>query len=156
MKALLLLFFVLTANGQTVGLHLVTAHSHSGLNGVNPGIYARFDNGVTVGSYRNSFNRNSVYAAYTVETHVSPSISVALALGAVTGYQRQYFEGECYDGTHSGPHRICHRGNDSKITALVAPSVAFHSGANAIRIALIPSKEGGGAAHLMFERRFTK
>jgi hypothetical protein len=154
MKALLLLFFVLTANGQTIGLHLGTAHTHGGLNGVNPGVYARFDNGATVGAYRNSFNRTSVYAAYTMETNVLPNVTAAIAIGAVTGYQRQYLEGDCHNGYHSSETVKCYRGNNSKITVLVAPSFAFHSGQNAIRIALIPSKKGGGAAHLMVERRF--
>jgi hypothetical protein len=154
MKALLLLFFVLTANGQTIGLHLGTAHTHGGLNGVNPGVYARFDNGATIGAYRNSIGRNSAYAAYTMETPIRPSISAALAVGIVTGYQRVYFTGDCRNGEFGTLEYPCYRGNNSKLTVLFAPSIAFSQGANAIRLAVIPSKDAGFAAHLMVERRF--
>jgi hypothetical protein len=60
----------------TLGLHLGTAHSRSGFNGVNPGLYVRADNGLTVGAFRNSYGDPSAYAAMTIETgYPGPALS---------------------------------------------------------------------------------
>jgi hypothetical protein len=131
--ALFALFFHLAASAQTVGLHLVSAHQHGGLNGINPGIYARFDNGLTVGTYRNSYGRQSVYAADTFETDQVHGFSAALTVGAITGYPA------------------------AKVMPMLAPSVAYHFGADAVRLALVPKPPSHGssaALHLMIEHVF--
>jgi len=133
MLRLLIFLFVLcgSATAQTVGLHLVSVHSRDGFNNTNPGLYVRTYSGWTTGVFRNSYSRVSVYGAYTWET--DGQVSVALTAGAVTGYRAR------------------------AIMPLVVPSVAYHFGDSAIRLAIIPkppTKGGAAAAHLMVERHF--
>jgi hypothetical protein len=76
------------AHGQTVGLHIATAHfGGDGLQPHTPGLYARADSGpfegLTLGGYRNSYGLQSRYLAYTLQT---ASRVFALTVGAVTGY----------------------------------------------------------------------
>ena len=68
-----------------LGLHLYTHHLASvpELAPVNPGIYMRHPNGLTVGVYRNSYRMPSLYGAYTLQT---PSERFALTVGVVSGY----------------------------------------------------------------------
>jgi len=73
-----------------VGLHLVSHHfpARPGQRNFNPGVYVRTSSGLTLGYYRNTLNRNSVYAGFTIERAVTSYASVALTAGAVTGYRR--------------------------------------------------------------------
>ena len=74
---------LLPAHADTVGLHVASAHvPQRKFNNVNPGLYFRSDTGWTVGGYRNSLGRTSVYGGYTLEYGL-----LALTAGAVTGYQ---------------------------------------------------------------------
>ncbi len=74
----------------TVGLHLVSAHSNQAQDWreVNPGVYLRWSNGATVGTYLNSVNRQSVYLGWTGDWPIASRASVGLTLGAITGYSR--------------------------------------------------------------------
>lgn len=131
MRALILWFLCLPAFAQTVGVHLVSTHGDDGYNNTNPGIYVRFDNGFTVGSYLNSYKRQSTYVGYTLE-HRAETLSAAVTVGAVTGYRKA-------------------------VMPLLVPSVAYHIGPNAVRVAYAPKPPQGGGSwclHLMAERHF--
>jgi hypothetical protein len=126
MKTLLLLLLIGSANAQTIGLHLASAHAHGGYNNSNPGIYLRLDNGVTFGTYRNSDRRQSAYLAYTWESTEWHRFSAGLTAGGVTGYDR-------------------------KVSPMLVPSVAF----SGVRLGIVPRPRGGSSAlHLMVEHRF--
>jgi hypothetical protein len=130
---LLALLCHFAASAQTVGLHLVSAHQHGGLNGINPGIYVRFDNGATFGTYRNSHRRQSSYAAWTFETEAVAGFSAALTVGAITGYPA------------------------AEVMPMLAPSVAYRVSDYAARLAIVPRPPLAGASaalHLMFETHF--
>lgn len=129
LRFILLLLFPIFASAQTVGIHTVSVHEHHGFNNTNPGLYIRYDNGLTGGFYRNSYRRESAYIGYTMEARSGP-VSAALTVGAVTGYPA------------------------ASVMPLVVPSVAYHFGSNAVRVGIIPRPPKTGAAaalHLMFE-----
>ena len=129
LRFILLLLFPVLASAQTVGVHTVSVHEHHGLNNTNPGLYIRYDNGLTGGFYRNSYRRESAYLGHTMEAR-NGSVSAAVTVGAVTGYPA------------------------AKVMALVVPSVAYHFGDSAVRVGIIPRPPKTGAAaalHLMFE-----
>ncbi|KNZ33325.1 MAG: hypothetical protein AD742_06980 [Methylibium sp. NZG] len=115
------------AHADTVGLHLASVHvPQRQFNNVNPGLYYRSDAGWTVGGYRNSLRRTSVYGGYTLE--YGP---LALTAGAVTGYQ-------------------------DAVQAMLVPSLRLftHEGVSA-RLAYIPRVEkriSSNVWHLMVER----
>jgi hypothetical protein len=131
MRALILLFACFPAFAETFGVHLVSTHGDGGYNNVNPGLYFRLDNGFTAGRYVNSYKRHSTYVGYTAE-HRAGNLSVAVTIGAVTGYQKP-------------------------VMPLLVPSGAYHFGPNAIRLAYAPKPPQGGGSwclHLMAERHF--
>jgi hypothetical protein len=72
-----------------VGIHLGSRHwpthdkSGTRWNDVNPGVYFRWSNGITVGGYRNSERHNSFYAGWT---WARAECGAALTLGVITGY----------------------------------------------------------------------
>ncbi|MBK6007089.1 hypothetical protein JJB11_13385 [Ramlibacter ginsenosidimutans] len=74
-----------------LGIHLASLHSPardrygSRWNDVNPGVYLRWSNGITVGGYRNSEWRDSIYAGWTWARSVC---GAALTVGVVTGYSK--------------------------------------------------------------------
>jgi hypothetical protein len=133
LRFILLLLFPVLAGAQTVGIHLVSAHQHGGMNNINPGIYARLDNGATAGFYRNSYSRWSVYAGYSMETPKWHGLSAALTVGAVSGYPA------------------------ASVMALAVPSVAYTQGEYSARLAIVPKPPTHGTSasvHLMVERHF--
>ena len=115
------------ARADTVGLHLASVHvPQRHFNNTNPGAYYRSDAGWTMGGYRNSLRRTSVYAGYTWEYS-----ALALTAGAVTGYQ-------------------------DTVQAMLVPSLRLftHEGFSA-RLAYIPRVEKrieSNVWHLMIER----
>lgn len=122
------------SQAATFGLHLATAHfgnASAQLNSSTPGIYFRADNGLTVGTYRNSDDRRSVYAAWTWETDDK---RFALTAGGVTGY------------------------SPAPIVPLLVPSMRIRVGDTyAARLAFLPKpiKHGRAAGlHLSVERSF--
>jgi len=66
----------------TIGVHLATAHTRSGFEPINPGVYVVAD-GWTAGALRNSRGVASVYGGYTFETE---DRRFALTVGAISGY----------------------------------------------------------------------
>jgi hypothetical protein len=69
----------------TLGTHVASAHTRDGVNNFNPGMYLRYQDWAA-GFYRNSSDATSVYLAYTPERRLTPTVSVAIALGGVVGY----------------------------------------------------------------------
>jgi hypothetical protein len=70
------------AAAGTVGVHLASKHFPARqFNNVNPGVYWRSDAGWTLGGYRNSLERTSLYAGYSWQWG-----PLALTGGGVTGY----------------------------------------------------------------------
>jgi hypothetical protein len=119
-----------SAAAQTVGIHTVSVHEHSGFNNINPGLYIRYDNGLTGGFYRNSYKRESAYLGYTIETRSFHNLSAAATIGGVTGYPA------------------------ARVMPLVVPSIAYHFDQSAIRLGIVPRPPKTGAAaalHLMLE-----
>lgn len=117
-----------------IGLHLATAHfgqpANTQLQSATPGVYLRSAAGLTVGAYRNSHDKGSVYAAWTLSTDDG---RWSITAGAVTGYPR------------------------ARVAPLVVPSLRLPLGDNsgwAIRFAYLPKPHSDGAhgLHLSLER----
>lgn len=76
-----------------IGLHLRSVHRDDGKgqdgaigwNNRNLGAYARWSNGLTVGAFRNSLYRTSVYVGWTVSDDAD---RFALTLAAMSGYDK--------------------------------------------------------------------
>lgn len=104
----------------TVGLHLVSHHASSDpmQNNVNPGAYLIRD-GWTVGAYRNTLKRDSVYAGHTWDRG-----PFSITAGFVSGYEKREYHGECAPGVWSKKGTICERGvSNAKLLPMLAPSV---------------------------------
>lgn len=118
----------------TVGLHLVSAHSNQSQawREFNPGVYLRWSNGATVGTYLNSVNRQSFYLGWTGDWPVARRASLGLTLGAISGYSRP-------------------------VQPLVVPSLRVGVTERAsVRTAIVinPRPGGANALHLSAEWRF--
>ena len=73
------------ASAQTFGMHLGSQHNPDPggrANNLNPGLYVRFDNGASLGFYKNSVNRDSTYFGYTSDEWYRMRIGV----GMINGY----------------------------------------------------------------------
>lgn len=120
------------AHATTLGLHLASVHSTPGWCDFNPGLYLRTDAGLTLGAYRNSECRASVYAGWTWEARRG-RWAAAVTAGAVTGYTSR------------------------PVLPLLVPSLAVDvADKTALRLTYIPKTEKAGAhaLHLSVERRF--
>jgi hypothetical protein len=112
---------------SVVGLHVASAHTQSGYNGINPGVYARWDSGLTAGAYFNSERRGTVYAGWT---WVDAEDRFSVTLGGATGYAR------------------------ATVVPMVVPSVRLGLNEDAsVRLSMALTKECS-ALHLSLERRF--
>lgn len=95
---LALSLFCLTAQAQSIGLHIGSKHSEPGYNNANAGLNLTLKNGFTTGFYENSDSRvhgkrlYSLYAGMYWETERitlgAVKLSAGATLGAVTGYRR--------------------------------------------------------------------
>jgi hypothetical protein len=122
----------LAVGAHTFGAHLGSVHSAPGFCDFNPGAFVRFDDGGTVGFYRNSECRLSVYAGWTFHALQRGKLSADVTLGAVTGYRR------------------------ANVLPLAVPSLAYQVNDQvAVRVAYVPKVEKGGAhaVHFMVEVR---
>lgn len=80
-------------NGWILGVHLLTAHLGDLDPGAEPrrftpGVYVVAPGGPTLGAYRNSVNRDTVYAGWTWRTgrNLGPLTDITLTAAAATGY----------------------------------------------------------------------
>jgi len=137
---LALLFAALTTHAQglmpeTVGLHLASKHSSykQQWNDANVGVYARWGNGITLGTMRNSERTQSYYAGWTGDWALTKRIDAGLTLGLITGYKR------------------------AKVLPMVVPSLRLAVTENlGLRTSYIfnPDKGGAHALHISAEWKF--
>lgn len=171
LAALLVMWLCPKAQAQTVGLHVGSVHLDGqlqrvrGWNDVNPGVYVRWDSGLTVGAFVNSVKRRSHYVGWSWQARPMQGLEVALTLGALDGYDRLVaddFAGEPGPGQHvdvrcnaqQGCRRVLLR---PVVQPMVVPSVALWVDARtAARLSLLAnvSKDGAHAVHLSLERRW--
>ena len=141
-------------SGFVLGLHMTSAHipMKEGYENFNPGIYARFASGVTVGTYANTLGKQTFYAGWTVERG-----PLALTIGFACGYQRTKTMGTC---AHSGFQLFqatCQydgRGTKAYLTPMLAPSVQLPEVRSVIpRLSYIPGLAGSSNVfHLSVEK----
>jgi len=146
----------------TVGLHLVSHHlggDGAKWNNQNHGVYARWADGFTLGTLRNSLNRQGTYAGWTWQhTPASaPRVTLGLTAGITSGYDRLVqddFTGQPGAGQHTDV-RCTAEGRcrtvllKSVLAPLVVPSVALHITPRlSARLSFVP-KTGRDAAHAL-------
>lgn len=97
------------AQTSTLGVHTFSYHDHGRFNNNNFGVYVEH-NGWTGGYYRNSINKDSVYAGYTLQwaLPVNPVFqSASLMGGVVSGYRsRNYPHDHSLMGAFSLKHDL--------------------------------------------------
>jgi hypothetical protein len=144
-----------------VGLHLVSYHAEKGgssssgdrgWNNRNLGVYARWDNGATIGTFKNSLYRQSAYLGWTVSDY---SNTVSLTLGAISGYDK------ITSGMGDHQDIRCDKSGcrlvnlKSVILPLIVPSVRIGITEKlAARIAILAVPKHPVAAHLALEWGF--
>lgn len=122
-------------NGWILGVHLLTTHlgdldPDANMRRFTAGLYAVAPGGATVGAYRNSINRDTVYGGWTWRTglNVGPLTDITLTLAAATGYP------------------------DARVVPLVAAAAALGGSPYAPRVLWIPHRTQ--PVSLALERRF--
>jgi hypothetical protein len=122
-------------NGWILGLHLLSTHLGDLDPGahprhVTPGLYMVTPDGLTVGAYRNSVNRDTVYGGWTWRTGQSLGVltDITLTAAAATGYP------------------------EAKVVPLLAAAATIGSGDYAPRILWVPHRTQ--PVSLAIERRF--
>lgn len=151
-KLIAILFAIMAtmANAQEIGVHTYTHHfdSHNGLNERNWGLYYRGE-GWTAGGYRNSYRRNTLYAAKSFEAG-----NFALDLGVANGYQRKTKAMECTIQGNTGCWQYDTKAKSYLVPAIAA-SYAWDMGDGyKVRLTGVPSYEKSGLVHLSVERKF--
>jgi hypothetical protein len=69
--------------------HLTRAPAYVGeWNDANPGVYARWASGFTLGTLLNSERRQSTYAGFTLEGNTLAGYTPAVTVGLITGYTK--------------------------------------------------------------------
>lgn len=76
------------AVGLHIGSHHFEARETGTWNDVNPGVYARWESGLVVGTLRNSERRQSVYVGKVFETPRWNGLGADMTVGGITGYAR--------------------------------------------------------------------
>lgn len=143
-----------------LGAHLVSSHvpAREGQNNLNLGAYVQFENGVTLGGYRNTLHRNSFYIAETVDAG-----QFSLTLGLISGYEerRTYRYAAPGETCNAAGHTRCWQDEGfakHKWTLMATPSYRFAPIAGITpRVSIVPrlgKTEGSTAIHLSLERRF--
>lgn len=150
------------AKAQTIGLHVASVHvpAHDYQKNFNPGIYARLDNGVTLGAYSNTLGRASFYGAWTTPEFYR----LSLTIGAVSGYQKKLVKTEtvqcvapegsmCINPTYQVGY---YEGSSSgAVTLMLAPSIRGPELMGLTpRLSIIPRMGAGSSTvlHLSIEK----
>lgn len=132
----------------TIGVHTFSMHSSKvdivsleKWNNINPGIYAKWDDGLVIGGYYNSLRKPSLYVGYSVALNASFDVVV----GAITGYR--------------GGDKLANGGKypGYPIMPMLVPSFHFPIGEKIEgRVHYVPkiSKFGAQAVHFSIESRF--
>ena len=71
---------------QAVGIHMVSWHDRGDFNNANVGIALRWDGGLTIGGFHNSYERPSAYGGLVVPVFERRAFQLQLMAGMVTGY----------------------------------------------------------------------
>jgi len=71
---------------QSVRFHLVSWHDRGDFNNANLGIGLRWNRGLTLGGYQNSFGRASWYGGITMPLFEGHALQLELMTGVVSGY----------------------------------------------------------------------
>lgn len=144
---------MLTIASLVIGVHLASVHfpQEPYQNNNNPGWYVKTQSGLTLGTYRNTINRDSFYLGQTFSHE-----PFSLTLGIISGYQKKEYEGKCTNGYVSKPGQPCYIGNTpGAIAPLIVPSVLLW---DTMRLSLIPGlpgvKNSHNALHLSLEYKF--
>ncbi len=92
---LILMFVSMNSYGETyLTLNLASKHFSAdkyNYNEENFGIGLNYNN-YLIGQYKNSFNKNSVYAGYQLQKRVNKHLAYGLKAGLVTGYTDEEME----------------------------------------------------------------
>jgi hypothetical protein len=122
-------------NGWILGLHLFSTHLGDLDPGAHPrwltpGLYAVTPSGLTLGAYRNSVDRDTVYGGWTWRTgrSVGPLTDITFTVAAATGYP------------------------EAKVVPLLAAAATIGSGDYAPRLLWVPHRTQ--PVSLAIERRF--
>jgi hypothetical protein len=111
---------------EAIGVHIGSHHVPArDFQNANPGAYARWTNGMTLGAYYNSERHMSMYAGYTYQHG-----PFAVTAGLITGYERR------------------------PVMPMIVPSVRLvEQGSVSLRLAVLPKLEKRGATvfHVMLE-----
>jgi len=109
------------AHAQTIGIDLISAHipHRDRQNNVNPGVYVKFDNGLLLGTYRNTYRRQSAVAAYSLDYG-----RYSLLIGVVSGYQKRVEPIPCADPNNENCSRTTGFSRGF-LAPVLAPSYAF-------------------------------
>lgn len=161
------------AQAITLGAHVGSVHvpAREYQHNVNPGLYLRVHggpvDGLTLGAYRNTLGRRSVYLAHTSSWATGTAIgSVDLTLGVISGYQRRCSSIRHQIQTPLGPHgsrvttwreTTCYGTSPGALAPLVAPSITLPFAVLSLtpRVTLLVNpRDHGTALHLSVERGF--
>lgn len=134
-----------------LGIHLISYHAPAKdyQNNENWGVYAAYNN-FTVGAYRNTLRRTSLYAGYNVQLW-GP---IDITLGGVSGYQKKSETELCGPIGVSDWFVTCqvqHGYSRGAVSLLAAPSVHY----GPVRLWFIPSVgRTSSVFHLSLEGTF--
>jgi hypothetical protein len=138
------------------GVHLASIHipAHEGQQNFNPGVYARMESGVTVGTYHNTLGKQTFYAGYTVERG-----PFALTPGLASGYQRSQYPAPCSKAQTAAGSTHCWYttpGSKTYLMPMLAPSVRLPAVLGVTpRVSYIPGLGGSSNVfHLSIEAKF--
>lgn len=144
------------AEGLTFGVHLASTHipARPEYNNVNPGLYLRTAEGLTLGAYRNSYRRTSVYAGWTFERG-----PFAFTVGATTGYRKRSWDQPCPDGGGTSSIQTCRiteGETNGYLAPILSPSVRLPAVAGFTpRLSYVPSIGAGSSVfHLSIEKEW--
>jgi hypothetical protein len=118
---------------QAVRLHLVSWHDSGDFNNANLGVALRWNGGLAVGGFCNSYHRPSWYAGLVVPVFAHRAFQLEVMTGAITGYSQ------------SRP-----------VDLAIVPSLGWRlSPRTSLQVVLMPRVViPANAVHVMFERRF--
>ncbi|MBV8035997.1 MAG: hypothetical protein JOY88_13170 [Pelomonas sp.] len=139
---------------------MVSLHSRSGYENVNPGLYLHWRSGWVAGAYRNSYRSTSAYGGWLWE--IDDRKRFSLLLGLVNGYGRRVLSVEdsapvpLPDGSGYQFERTVTYSNDRPVVPLIVPSVRFSLGeTTSLRLSYFPDPRRGStqALHLSLDIR---